>query len=92
MDKRHSNVSFLRLLNTGRFPTQKTRFRQDFQQQETPITVAILITIAVLSLLYNPAKVLAALMLLLLTYLHPLPALLSLTALLSIYYLMRKYL
>jgi hypothetical protein len=56
------------------------------------ITVTILITIAVLSLLYNPAKVLAALILLLLIYLHPLPALLTMAALLLIYYLKRKYL
>ena len=45
------------------------------------ITVAILITIAVLSLLYSPAKVLTVIFLLLLIYLHPFISLLTLAAL-----------
>ena len=50
-----------------------------------PIT-AFLITIAALSILFNPAKVLAAIILMLLMYIHPLPSLLTLAALLLAYY------
>ena len=56
------------------------------------ITVATLIILAVLSLMYSPAKVLAVVFLLLLIYSNPITSLLTLAALLTIYHYMRKYL
>lgn len=61
-----------------------------FSNRRCPITVTILVVLAVMSLLYSPAKVLAVVFLLLVIYSNPLPSLLTLAVLSTIYYYTRK--
>jgi len=58
--------------------------------KEVLISVAILLILSLAVLFYNPAKVLAAVFLLLVIYTNPIPSLLTLAVLIPIYIYSRK--
>ena len=58
--------------------------------KEVPISATILLILAFAMLVYNPAKVLAAVFLLLVIYTNPIPSLLTLAVLIPIYIYSRK--